>query len=361
MGLMSNNWLVWAILGKVSNRMTDITMVLRCLYWMSSHKGKETAAPSRSRNAPNQKRKSTTSSSWATRAHPRRNAPDYDEHVFQSLEAPVPWSMFSSKPVLMEKSVVIEDFSRVQLLEKFTALGVTGANEEEVALEEDDEEDEEYVPEGDEEEAMEAKDPSYATPPPPGGAFDFQVWVGKNRAAPLDPEEIEMLMGYPKHHTRGGGTSRTERFRSLGNSFQVDTVAFHLSVLKKMFPHGISVLSLFSGIGGAEVALHRLGIPLKNVVSVEISNVNRNILQSWWDQTNQKGNLTHVADVQKLSIDRLEELIKSLGGFDLIIGGSPCSNLTGSNRVSRDGLQGEQSILFYEYFRVLNDVKFLMG
>ncbi|XP_042475432.1 DNA (cytosine-5)-methyltransferase DRM2-like isoform X2 [Macadamia integrifolia] len=187
------------------------------------------------------------------------------------------------------------------------------------------------------------------------------VWVGKNRAAPLDPEEIEVLMGFPKHHTRGGGTSRTERFRSLGNSFQVDTVAFHLSVLKKMFPHGISVLSLFSGIGGAEVALHRLGIPLKNVVSVEISNVNRNILQSWWDQTNQKGNLIHVADVQKLSIDRLEELIKSLGGFDLIIGGSPCNNLTGSNRVSRDGLQGEQSILFYEYFRVLNDVKFLMG
>ncbi|XP_043715506.1 DNA (cytosine-5)-methyltransferase DRM2-like [Telopea speciosissima] len=187
------------------------------------------------------------------------------------------------------------------------------------------------------------------------------VWVGKNKAAPLEPEEIEMLMGYPKHHTRGGGTSRTERFKCLGNAFQVDTVAFHLSVLKKMFPNGISVLSLFSGIGGAEVALHRLGIPLKNVVSVEISEVSRNILHSWWEQTNQKGNLIHVGDVQKLTLDRLEELIKSLGGFDLIIGGSPCNNLTGSNRVSRDGLKGEHSILFYEYFRIINDVKVLMG
>ncbi|KAJ4957976.1 hypothetical protein NE237_025087 [Protea cynaroides] len=187
------------------------------------------------------------------------------------------------------------------------------------------------------------------------------LWVGKNKTAPLEPEEIEIIMGYPEHHTRGGGTSRTERFKALGNSFQVDTIAFHFSVLKKMFPNGISVLSLFSGIGGAEVALHRLGIPLKNVVSVEISEVSSNILQSWWEQTNQKGNLIHITDVQHLSLDRLEELIKSLGGFDLIVGGSPCNNLTGSNRVSRDGLKGDHSILFYEYFRVLNDVKGLMG
>ncbi|XP_043701399.1 DNA (cytosine-5)-methyltransferase DRM2-like [Telopea speciosissima] len=186
------------------------------------------------------------------------------------------------------------------------------------------------------------------------------VWVGKNKVAPLEPEEIEMLMGYPKYHTRGGGTSLTDRIKALGNSFQVDTVAFHLSVLKNIFPNGISVLSLFSGIGGAEVALHRLGIPLKNVVSVEILKVNRNIIQSWWEQTNQKGNLIHIADVQQLCLDKLKGLMNSLGGFDLIIGGSPCNNLSGSNRVSRDGLHGEHSVLFFHYFRILNDVKILM-
>ncbi|XP_039159882.1 DNA (cytosine-5)-methyltransferase DRM2 isoform X2 [Eucalyptus grandis] len=162
------------------------------------------------------------------------------------------------------------------------------------------------------------------------------VWVGRNKLAPLEPDEVEMLLGFPKNHTRGGGISRTDRYKSLGNSFQV-------------------------GIGGAEVALHRLGIPLKNVVSVEISEVNRNIMRSWWEQTNQKGNLTHLTDVQQLNGDRLEQLMNSFGGFDLIIGGSPCNNLAGSNRHSRDGLEGKESSLFYDYFRILDLVKCIMS
>lgn len=47
------------------------------------------------------------------------------------------------------------------------------------------------------------------------------VWVGKNKVAPLEPDEIEMLLGFPRDHTRGGGVNRTDRFKSLGNSFQV--------------------------------------------------------------------------------------------------------------------------------------------
>ncbi|KAL4568353.1 hypothetical protein LXL04_023963 [Taraxacum kok-saghyz] len=187
------------------------------------------------------------------------------------------------------------------------------------------------------------------------------VWVGKNKLAPLEPDEVEMLLGFPRNHTRGGGISRTDRYKSLGNSFQVDTVAYHLSVLKELFPNGINMLSLFSGIGGAEVALHRLGIKLKNVVSVEISGANRDIVRSWWEQTNQKGNLIHLADVQQLNGDRLEQYMSSFGGFDLVVGGSPCNNLAGSNRVSRDGLEGEQSSLFYDYFRILDIVKCIMN
>ncbi|CAH1412985.1 unnamed protein product [Lactuca virosa] len=187
------------------------------------------------------------------------------------------------------------------------------------------------------------------------------VWVGKNKVAPLEPDEVEMLLGFPRNHTRGGGISRTDRYKSLGNSFQVDTVAYHLSVLKDIFPNGINMLSLFSGIGGAEVALHRLGIKLKNVVSVEISEANRDIVRSWWEQTNQKGNLIHLADVQQLNGDRLEQFMGSFGGFDLIVGGSPCNNLAGSNRVSRDGLEGEHSSLFYDYFRILDIVKCIMN
>ncbi|XP_058778649.1 DNA (cytosine-5)-methyltransferase DRM2-like [Vicia villosa] len=183
------------------------------------------------------------------------------------------------------------------------------------------------------------------------------VWVGRNKVAPLEPDEVEMLLGFPRNHTRGGGISRTDRFKSLGNSFQVDTVAYHLSVLKEMFPNGINVLSLFSGIGGAEVALHRLGIPLKTVVSVEKSEVNRNIVRSWWEQTNQRGNLIDMDDVQQLDADRLEQLMSTFGAFDLVVGGSPCNNLAGSNRVTRTGLEGSESALFYDYFRIIDLVK----
>ncbi|XP_062022922.1 DNA (cytosine-5)-methyltransferase DRM2-like [Rosa rugosa] len=185
------------------------------------------------------------------------------------------------------------------------------------------------------------------------------LWVGRNRVAPLEPDEVEMLMGFPKDHTRG--MSRTDRYKSLGNAFQIHTVAYHFSVLRDKFPSGINVLSLFSGIGGAEVALHRLGIHMKNVVSIEISEVNRNVVRCWWEQTNQTGNLIHLADVKELDANRLEQLMFSFGSFDLVVGGSPCNNLTGSNRYHRDGLEGKESSLFYHYFRILDLVKSIMA
>lgn len=46
------------------------------------------------------------------------------------------------------------------------------------------------------------------------------VWIGKNKLAPLNLDEIEQLLGYPKDHTRGGGICIADRFKSLGNSFQ---------------------------------------------------------------------------------------------------------------------------------------------
>ncbi|XP_038973881.1 alanine and glycine-rich protein-like [Phoenix dactylifera] len=56
-----------------------------------------------------------------------------------------------------------------------------------------------------------------------------------------------------------------------------------------------------------------------------------------------------------------EEMINTFGGFDLVIGGSPCNNLSGSNRYSRDGLEGKHSSLVYDYFRILDLVKCIMG
>lgn len=131
-------------------------------------------------------------------------------------------------------------------------------------------------------------------------------------------------------------------------------------MLRDIFPNGMNVLSLFSGIGGAEIALHKLGIRMKTVVSVEISEVNMTLLRSWWDQT-QTGTLIEIADVQNLTAERIELFIRRFGGFDLAIGGSPCNNLAGSNRYHRDGLEGKHSALFYHYYRILDSVKTIMA
>ncbi|CAM0951710.1 unnamed protein product [Alopecurus aequalis] len=183
------------------------------------------------------------------------------------------------------------------------------------------------------------------------------IWMGKNKVAALEPDEFEYLLGFPRDHTRGIG--KTERYKSLGNSFQVESVAWHLSVLKDMYPKGMNVLSLFTGIGGGEVALHRLGIHMKTVISVEIGEVNRRILRGWWDQT-QTGRLIEIADVKSLSKDMIAEYVHRYGRFDLVIGGSPCNNLAGSNRHHREGLEGEQSALFFHYVRILDDLRAVM-
>ncbi|KAE8727682.1 DNA (Cytosine-5)-methyltransferase DRM1/2 isoform 2 [Hibiscus syriacus] len=60
-----------------------------------------------------------------------------------------------------------------------------------------------------------------------------------NKVAPLEPDEVKMLLSFPKNHTRGKGSTRD------------------------MFPSGINVLSFFSGISDAEVTFYCLGISLK--------------------------------------------------------------------------------------------------
>lgn len=57
------------------------------------------------------------------------------------------------------------------------------------------------------------------------------VWVGRNKVAPLECDEVEMLLGFPKNHTRGGGISRTDRYKSLGNSFQVNLYSFFYHII----------------------------------------------------------------------------------------------------------------------------------
>ena len=89
--------------------------------------------------------------------------------------------------------------------------------------------------------------------------------MGPGDLVPLELHEIELILGFDRDHTHGTSCPN-DHLNCLGNLFQIDIVAYHLSVLKVLYPDGVRVLSLFFGIGGAEVALHRLGIHLSCVV-----------------------------------------------------------------------------------------------
>ncbi|CAL9057566.1 unnamed protein product [Musa banksii] len=185
------------------------------------------------------------------------------------------------------------------------------------------------------------------------------MWVGQYKLSPIEPDQVEGILGYPRHHTRIWGLEPDERLRALKYSFQTDTLGYYLSVLKSMFPDGMRVLSIYSGIGGAEVALHRLGIHLKCVISVEPSNINRRIIRRWWQYTGQSGELILVRGVEKLTTQMLENLVHKFGGFDLIIGGNPGPCIPGSCNASI--LMGMGPNPFFEFVRVFQRVRSIMG
>lgn len=179
------------------------------------------------------------------------------------------------------------------------------------------------------------------------------VWVGQYKLKHIEPEEVERILGYPVSHTQAAGSGPVERLGLLKHSFQTDTLGYHLSALKWIFPDGVTLLSLYSGIGGAEIAIHRLGVHLKVVVSVEPSETNRKILKRWWQNTQQKGKLEQVEDINKLTGAMVKSLINDHGGFDLVM----CQ----STLIYPEDPTAFDFFGFYEFVRVLQCVRSGMG
>ncbi|KAJ8767389.1 hypothetical protein K2173_017433 [Erythroxylum novogranatense] len=181
------------------------------------------------------------------------------------------------------------------------------------------------------------------------------VWVGPNKLGPTQPEYLELMLGYPVNHTQTGDCSLVERLHSLKYCFQTDTLGYHLSGLKSMFPEGMTMLSIFSGIGGAEVALNRLGIHLRSVVSVETSETNRKILRKWWQCSGQTGELEQLEDIEKLTSSKIERLVEKFGGFDFVMCQNSCRRLLKGPNVEISS--AFDFSLFCEFVRVLRHVR----
>lgn len=116
----------------------------------------------------------------------------------------------------------------------------------------------------------------------------------------------------------------------------------------------MKVLSLFDGMSCGQIALSKLGINISKYYAAEIK---KHAIQC---VKNNFPNTIHIGDVRKVSYKNgvltTENGQFSVGDIDLVIGGSPCQDLS-SLMANRKGLQGDKSSLFWEYHRIVNEVK----
>lgn len=124
--------------------------------------------------------------------------------------------------------------------------------------------------------------------------------------------------------------------------------------------NGLNVLSLFDGLGGARIALDRLGIQVDNYFASEVDKHAIKVAKhNWYD-------IQHIGDVTKVSYLNgylsTEVGVFYVGKIDLLTGGSPCQQFSsgatfGANGNTRIGLEGEKSGLFYHYLRIKEEIE----
>lgn len=117
----------------------------------------------------------------------------------------------------------------------------------------------------------------------------------------------------------------------------------------------MKVLSLFDGISCARVALEKAGLPVEIYCASEVDEYAITIAKKNYPDT------IHMGDVKKLSYDFEKHpagnwLNSKIFNFDLLIGGSPCQDLSIAKN-GRKGLEGDRSSLFWEYVRLLKETK----
>lgn len=106
----------------------------------------------------------------------------------------------------------------------------------------------------------------------------------------------------------------------------------------------MNILSLFDGISCGMIALERAGIKVDKYYASEINEDSIMISKKNYPNIIQLGN---VKDWDKWDIE--------WKGIDLVIGGSPFTDLSFSGK--RKGLEGERSSLYYYYRFILNMIK----
>ncbi|XP_023682297.1 DNA (cytosine-5)-methyltransferase 3A isoform X1 [Paramormyrops kingsleyae] len=109
----------------------------------------------------------------------------------------------------------------------------------------------------------------------------------------------------------------------------------------------IRVLSLFDGIATGLLVLKELGIQVKRYIASEVceDSITVGIVRH-------QGRIMYVGDVRNVTRKNIQEW----GPFDLVIGGSPCNDLSIVNP-ARKGLYEGTGRLFFEFYRLLHEAR----
>tara|TARA_R100000231_G_scaffold137507_1_gene113991 strand:- start:181 stop:1047 length:867 start_codon:yes stop_codon:yes gene_type:complete len=105
----------------------------------------------------------------------------------------------------------------------------------------------------------------------------------------------------------------------------------------------MNILSLFDGMSCGQLALNRAGIPYDNYYASEIKPIAIKVAKQNFPNT------IHIGDVTKIDLSSLPKI-------DLLIGGSPCQDFS-QMKTNGKGLEGDKSKLFYDYLRILKEIK----
>ena len=121
----------------------------------------------------------------------------------------------------------------------------------------------------------------------------------------------------------------------------------------------MKILSLFDGISCARVALERAGIEVESYYASEIDEYAMQVSKKNWPDIKQLGSVTGLDFDNSTKRNKIGLPLQDYGiatDIDLLIGGFFCQDFLIVKK-NRKGLDGERSGLFWEYVRILKEVK----
>jgi site-specific DNA-cytosine methylase len=122
--------------------------------------------------------------------------------------------------------------------------------------------------------------------------------------------------------------------------------------------NGINVVSFFDGMSCGQIALERAKIKVDKYYACEIEPKSITVTQHNYPNTIQLGDVRNVHCSNhgvEVDINESEAKIYGCGDVHLLLGGSPCQDISNLNQFQQ-GLDGIKSGLFYQYWRMWQEI-----